>query len=96
MLIADQRGTANYAEGISTGVANSVKLDQSGMGNQSYVNQLYGDHNQVDIKQTDGVNLAYVTQGGSANQATVDQSGTNMNAAIQQFGTGNQAAVFQQ
>ncbi|NES11146.1 curlin, partial [Pseudomonas laurentiana] len=95
-LIADQRGIANYAEGVSSGVSNSVKLDQSGMGNQSYVNQLYGDHNEVNIKQADGANLAYVTQGGTGNQAIVDQSGVNMNAAIQQFGMGNQATVFQQ
>jgi hypothetical protein len=88
-------GTANYADGISAGNGGMVNIDQSGSGNQSYTYQLYGSGNQATIKQTDGVNVAYVTQGGNANQAFVDQSGASQTASITQFGNTNMATVTQ-
>ncbi|MNY52864.1 Minor curlin subunit precursor [compost metagenome] len=73
-----------------------MELEQSGAGNYSYIYQAYGDNNLATVKQSDGVNLSFITQGGSSNQASVTQSNVNMNSVILQTGNGNQATVLQQ
>ena len=85
----------NAQSGKLMGIGVELAIDQSGYANQSYTNQLYGSGNEATIKQTDSINVAYVTQGGQGNKAYVDQSGIAQTATITQLGSANLATVTQ-
>ena len=89
--ILQQTGTANQATieqslvgaGLVPGISNNAAVVQSGIDNQSLVQQ-------------SGTNLdAAITQNGTANNATIGQSDTNHAAVITQNGEGLGAKIEQ-
>lgn len=81
----------------ATGVGNSARIEQSGVGNVSAVLQGFGDDNAATVKQLGNSNYATVAQSGYSNHADgVTQQGDSNWVAIAQTGVANSIAGLSQ
>lgn len=89
MLSVYQGDGGNWANNAISGNDNTVFVDQSGDWHESYVRELSGDANVIDVIQDGYYNISDLTVIGSDNEIEIDQDGDQNVIGWTMVGDGN-------